>query len=328
MSRPVYHQPPPAEGVRLQWDAVPVHIRAAVEGWLGSPIIAVKSQATGFSPGVAARLTAADGRRIFTKAIGPEPNPRSVGIHRREAKITALLPTETPAPRLLWSFDDEGNSGWIVLAFEDIDGKHPALPWAADELKRVMDALVRLSDILTPSPVQLGDVPTASEQYEKNICGWRKLLDAPPTQIDQLDGWSKRHLTQLAELESKTSAAVAGNTLLHIDIRADNILLTPDKVWIIDWPHACLGAAWVDVLCFAPSVTMQGGPLPEDLLALYPPIQQADGEAITAAIVSTAGYFTYQALEPPPPGLPTVRAFQAAQGVVARDWIAQRTGWR
>lgn len=328
MAKKEYQQPPPAEGMRFQWDAVPLHIRSAVEQWLGSPIVRAKSQATGFSPGVAARLTAADGRRVFAKAIGSVPNPESVTIHRKEAKIAALLPAETPAPRLLWSFDDEADSGWVVLVFEDIDGKHPAEPWAVDELKRVMHALVRLSDILTPSPVQLGDVPSVCERFEKNICGWRKLQQAPSDQVDQLDDWSRRHLTQLAEWEAKASAAVDGNSLVHIDIRGDNILLTPDKVWILDWPHACIGAAWVDVLCFAPSVTMQGGPLPEDVLALYPPIQQADEEAVTAAVISIAGYFAYYSLLPSPPGLPTLRAFQSAQGVVARDWVIQRTGWR
>jgi len=44
-------------------------------------------------------------------------------------------------------------------------------------------------------------------------------------------------------------------------------------------------------------------------------------------VAAIAGYFTRQSLQPPPPGLPTVRAFQAAQGVVARDWLALRTGW-
>ena len=39
-----------------------------------------------------------------------------------------------------------------------------------------------------------------------------------------------------------------------------------------------------------------------------------------------AGYFTHRALQPPPPGLPTLRAFQAAQGEVARQWLAHRTG--
>jgi hypothetical protein len=44
-------------------------------------------------------------------------------------------------------------------------------------------------------------------------------------------------------------------------------------------------------------------------------------------LAAVAGFFTHRAPEPPPPGLPTVRAFQAAQGIVARGWVAQRTGW-
>jgi hypothetical protein len=34
---------------------------------------------------------------------------------------------------------------------------------------------------------------------------------------------------------------------------------------VVDWPHACRGAAFVDVVLLAPSVAMQGGPQPADL---------------------------------------------------------------
>jgi hypothetical protein len=46
---------------------------------------------------------------------------------------------------------------------------------------------------------------------------------------------------------------------------------------------------------------------------------------VNCALASLAGYFTRHSLLPPPPGLPTLRAFQAAQGTVARRWLAQRT---
>jgi hypothetical protein len=72
---------------------------------------------------------------------------------------------------------------------------------------------------------------------------------------------------------------------------------------------------------------MQGGAPPEDLLARHPAARAADPQAITAVVAAIAGFFTYQALQPPPPGLSTVRAFQAAQGVAAREWLRQRTGW-
>lgn len=72
----------------------------------------------------------------------------------------------------------------------------------------------------------------------------------------ELDDWSQRHLEQLAELEAEAANAVEGNTLLHFDVRADNVLLSNEQVWFFDWPHAHTGAAWVDAVGFAPSVAM------------------------------------------------------------------------
>jgi aminoglycoside phosphotransferase (APT) family kinase protein len=244
-------------------------------------------------------------------------------IHRREAGIVQALPPEAPVPRLLWSYD-EGDGGWIVLAFEDVEGRHPALPWRADELSRVLDAIAVLAETLTPSPLSPAVAGTASDEVAQRLCGWRQLRT---DQLDPLDDWSVRHLDALAALEAAAPAAVAGDTLLHLDVRADNLLLTTDRVFIVDWPLACVGAAWLDLLFFAPSVTMQGGPSPEELIDRHPACRTADPDAITATVAAIAGFFTHRALQPPPPGLPTVRAFQAAQGVVARRWLAERTGW-
>src|SRR5262249_42046069 len=90
--------PPPAEGVRFEWAALPGRVRAAVEERLGSRVVSAETQPTGFSPGVAARLLTADGRRVFVKAVGPEPNPGAPYIHRREASIVQQLPSDAPVP--------------------------------------------------------------------------------------------------------------------------------------------------------------------------------------------------------------------------------------
>jgi aminoglycoside phosphotransferase (APT) family kinase protein len=317
---------PLPQGLRQDWHSMPAHVRAAVETWLGSPVVDARSQLSGFSPGVAARLLTADNRRVFVKALSSHPNPDSPRIHRKEAHITALIPPSAPVPRLLWSYD-EGDPGWIVLVFEDIEGWHPAQPWQPDELKRVMSALAELADSLTPSPLPAGMVGSAGDAFATQICGWQKLV-AQPEYAARLDPWSARHLDKLAEIEKLAPNAVAGETLLHFDIRGDNMLLTPERVWFVDWPHVAVGAAWVDAQAFAPSVRMQGGPLPEDLMADVPSFQTADPDFFTAALVSMGGYFTQRALLPPPPGLPSVRAFQAAQGIVTREWIARRTGWK
>lgn len=314
---------PPATGARLDWHALPARIRDAVETWLGSPVAAAATQPGGFSPGVAARLRTAGGRGVFVKAVAPAPNPDAPAYHRREARIVAALPADVPAPRLLWSHD-EGDGGWVVLAYEDVDGRQPALPWRADELQRVLDALARLTSRLTPSPLPADMVGHASDSSIFRCHWWARLRNERPA---GLDAWSTRHLDRLAALETSAAAAVAGETLLHFDVRADNLLLTPERVLVVDWPHARVGAAWVDLICFAPSVTMQGGPPPEALLRRHPAGADAAAEPVTAALAALAGAFTYWSLQPPPPGLPTLRPFQAAQGAVARAWVAERTGW-
>jgi aminoglycoside phosphotransferase (APT) family kinase protein len=267
-----------------------------------------------------------DGQRVFVKAIGPTPNPDSPAIHRREARIVSALPDGVPAPRLRWVLD-EGEAGWVLLAFDEVYGEHPAQPWRIEQLDRVLGGLAELAVALTPSPLSVGAVASASERLATRICGWQHMRTEEAPMVEGLDAWSRRHLQALADLELRAPEAVKGETLLHFDVRADNVLLAPNKVWFFDWPHACVGAAWLDVLAFAPSVTMQGGPPPEEVIARYPACQGVDPGDITSALAAIAGFFIRTSLEPPPPGLPTVRAFQAAQGVIAREWLAQRTGW-
>lgn len=274
-------------------------------------------QPGGFSPGVAARVQMSDGRRIFVKAVGPELNPDSPAIFRQEARVVAALPASAPAPRLLWEYD-EGEQGWVMLVFEDVEGRTPAIPWRGDDLDRVVEALIALSSLLTPSPIA---APSAGERFALSIRGWDRLREDPPP---DLDPWSRRHLDLLADLEAAAPEAARGDTLLHFDIRADNLLLTPDRVVIVDWPHACIGAAWIDLAGFLPSVAMQGGPPPEQVFGRHPAARAADPHAVSAVIAALAGYFMYRGSLPPPPGLPTLRAFQAAQGVETRRWLEQR----
>src|SRR5262245_52409356 len=55
--------PPPAAGMRLAWPVVPAGLRQAVEQRLGGRVVEAVTQPGGFSPGVAARLKTATGKR-------------------------------------------------------------------------------------------------------------------------------------------------------------------------------------------------------------------------------------------------------------------------
>jgi hypothetical protein len=299
---------------------LPVHVVAAIGRALGGEIVAAETQPGGFSPGIAARVVLEGGGRAFVKAVAHEPNPTSPDFHRREAWIVGAMPAAAPVPRLLWTLD-EGADGWVVLALEDLDGREPSQPWRGDELERVLDVVDELRAVLTPAPLDAG---SAGAALEAKINSWHLLAADTPA---ALDDWSRRHLERLVELERAIVDAVAGETLLHFDLRADNILLAADRVYFVDWPHATVGASWLDGVAFAPSVAMQGGPDPETFLRRWPTAAQANPGSVTTAVASIAGFFTYRSLLPPPPGLPTLRSFQAAQGELARSWLAQRTGW-
>jgi hypothetical protein len=49
---------------------------------------------------------------------------------------------------------------------------------------------------------------------------------------------------------------------------------------------------------------------------------------VTAVLAALTGFFVWHSRQPPPPGLPTLREFQAAQGRTALAWLKIRTTWR
>lgn len=305
---------PPARGERLPWEQVPGPIRATIEQRLEARVTRAVTRPGGFSPGLAATLELEDGRRFFAKAVGPEPNPESAELHRREAHVAAALPPETPAPRFLFSVEDV--SGWVALVFENVDGHDPVLPWRADELERVLGALTVLVRALTPAPIE---APSVEEHLDEMFHGWREL-ERPA------DGWAAAHLDELRALEARWAAAAEGETLLHCDVRADNILLTDERVVFVDWPHACIGAGWVELLAFLPSVAMQGGPHPWEVFEAHPVGRDVPPDLLQPVLAALAGYFAYRSTLPPPPGLSTLRAFQRGQGAEALAWLKRSLG--
>lgn len=287
-----------------------------MEKIIGDTVVEAVSQAGGFSPGTADRVRTASGRRAFVKAVSPAQNERSAELHRQEARVTGAFPAYVPAPRLLGCYD---NGDWVALVLQDVDGRHPTTPWLPDELERVLATLDDLARSLTPSP--LPDLPTATDRLAENFAGWRRISADPPA---DLHPWAKRHLDELCALADRGLAALAGDTLVHTDIRADNLLLSPEgTVTVVDWPWACRGPAWLDALLLLVNVRLFGGHDTQALLARLAAVTASDQEDLVAVLAGWAGFFADAARQPAPIGLPTVRAFQQAQADAVLSWLGE-----
>jgi len=309
----------PAAGVHLPWAEVPGAVQTWAAGVGGGAPRSVRDMAGGFSPGATTVLDCPGGA-VFVKAVGAGLNPDSPDLHRREAVVSASLPAAPVLPRLLDVYDD---GDWVALAFEAIDGRPPGHPWEAHELRDAVRALDALHYALTPNPV--AEAEPATVGLARLLGGWAELA-AMPGPPRGLDVWSGRHLDRLAALEAGWPDALVGPTLLHCDVRSDNLLVTTEEVVFVDWPHACVGTPVFDLVAWAPSVVLEGGPGPEELLALSARAG-VDRDLLAVLVAAFSGFLVRHSLRPPPPGLPTLRAFQAAQGAVALDWLRRLTGW-
>jgi aminoglycoside phosphotransferase (APT) family kinase protein len=262
-------------------------------------------------------VTCADGTRAFVKAVSADVNPVSPGMHRTEATVTAALPASLGSPRLLASYDD---GTWVALLLEQVDGRPPAVPWRPDELA----AALRMLDRLSREPALPG-LRTADEVLGEDFTCWRQLAGDPPA---DLAAWQLAHLDELVALEAGWVEAGAGDRLLHLDARGDNMLVRPDgEIVLVDWPWAAAGDPVLDVIAFLPSAMLDGVDDPERVLQATAAGRAASPDAVTALLVAVVGMMEWACRRPPPPGIDTVRAFQAAQARVAGAWLLRRTGW-
>ncbi|TCO45082.1 hypothetical protein EV646_109257 [Kribbella antiqua] len=294
-----------AAGVRLPFEEVPAGVRAWVEGALGSVVVSATTQQGGFSPGVAARLVTASGRRAFVKAVGTSLNPKTPSLFRQE--ITAVQAIgQLPSAPVLYDVYDHGD--WVALLFEDIEGRLPDHPWVQEDAVRVLEALEELTSALDPSPWP--EAPVAAVRSGEFLSRWDNVI------ADGLDvpEWAAGREEELASLARTGLRALAeGKALAHWDLRADNIILTEQRVVFIDWAHPALAPRWADTVILHADMreSVRLPELPGD-------------EAITGFIAAIAGGLWWGAAQPAPPGLPTIRAWQRRHALVHLDWVRER----
>jgi aminoglycoside phosphotransferase (APT) family kinase protein len=123
--------------------------------------------------------------------------------------------------------------------------------------------------------------------------------------------WLDRHGPAL--VSASREADVDGTSLLHADVRSDNLCIRDGRAVLVDWNHARVGNPALDLAFWLPSLRLEHGPPPGHF--------GVDGLAVVVS-----GFFAALAGLPAPAGAPAVRAFQRAQLEVALPWTCAALG--
>jgi aminoglycoside phosphotransferase (APT) family kinase protein len=271
------------------------------------------SQGGGFTPGFASVLVCEDGSRHFVKAASTRAQRVFAESYREEARKLRALPETVPAPRLHWVDDDH----WVVLGLEYVEGRAPTRPSRADELDLCLDAAEVVADRLTPAPDGLDLDPVDAE-----FADWPAMWDDVP------DRKVRTHADEAADLAASFAEVTAGETLVHTDLRDDNVLLTEDgRALFCDWNWPVVGAPWLDSLILLISPRGDGLDV-ERVVSERRLLRDVPADHVDRMLALLAGYLLSRAAEPAPPTSPDLRDAQRWQGEAVWDWLCERRGWR
>ena len=208
-------------------------------------------------------------------------------------------------PRLI-GWDDDGRSP--VLAIQSfVDAAWPP-PWTPEGIDAVRATLEEVH--AQPPPPHVHEMA----HWRELLTSWSTVAADPEPALGLRlcsARWLQEALPTLLEAESQ--APLEGGSLLHMDVRSDNLCLDAGHAVLVDWNHAAKGNPQVDLAAWLPSLEAEGGPRPEEV---FP-----DCPAGLAAIL--AGYFLSRAPLEPIPQAPHVRELQVAQARTALPWAAR-----
>lgn len=311
------------------WAAVPLSVKDAVERLLGSRVRRAVRIYGGYAPSATFVLTLDSGSRAFFKGTFPTPAGSGVQwvLNEEERVYENLMSVITPwAPEYLGSVRSDG---WHGLLMEAVAGEKMP-PWTRTRARRAARSYAEFH--VTTIGRALPDwLPT---RRHAEFAGYWRGIASDPAARDRLAAlageersnasrWLTTHAFRLAAESEALSQPDSTRALLHFDTRSDNVRLQGNLLRIFDWPFACVGPPEFDLAAFAQSVTAEGGPDGEQIVAWYSEVRSVDLRMLAASVVALSGYFADRAPQASPRGLPRLRSVQRSQLKTSLSWAAR-----
>jgi hypothetical protein len=246
------------------------------------------------------RAGLADGRTAFVKCALDATAAEWLRVERvvDEAVRGPFMP-------VFFGGYDDGELALIVL--EDLSAAEWPPPWSPSRIDSVLASLDLLHRTAPPEAIE------RLETIRAEIVGWPDIASDPVPLLSTgvcSPSWLDDALPAL--LRASDDVQLDGTELLHFDVRSDNLCLRDGRAVLFDWNLARVGNGDFDTAFWLPSLALEGGPPPWEVMP--------DAGPLAAAV---AGFFAVRAGRPARPTAPTVRDFQRAQARVALAWTAR-----
>lgn len=271
-----------------------------VEKIIGSKPISWNSINKGYTQAERYVMRFENGTSAFVKV---STEPLTIKWLRDEYKIYSSIKAEFIPQMLGW---EDGE--YPILILEDLSTGHWPPPWNSDQVQKVLDVIKRVADLRV-------DIELPSlKRFEAELQGWKKIKEDPSAFLGLglvTPQWLDGALPKLIEAESK--ANLNGDSILHTDIRSDNICFLNDKIYLVDWNWTVRGNVMFDILAWLPSLHAEGGPTPWSFGFNEPEL-----------ISALAGFHAFSAYQPPNfKGAEAIRALQLKLLKVYIPWVVK-----
>ncbi len=225
----------------------------------------------GYGPTPTFRLTLDGGGRAFCKGASPASNSHiRRALTKEERAYRDLSHLLAPwAPAFLGSVREED---WHMLLLEDV-GPASVPPWTRGRTRSIARAYADFHR----STVGRVFPPWLPYQDGRSWSpGWGNLAetDVLPAvarlahqECDAAQRWLDAAIPTFSAVEKQAVRHDGRVSLLHMDTRSDNLRWEHGRLRLFDWPYVALGPAELDVAAFAQTVTVEGGALPEEIVA-------------------------------------------------------------
>ncbi|MFI1831456.1 phosphotransferase [Streptomyces sp. NPDC020412] len=253
---------------RVGWEGLPAGLREQVEERTGRVVEATtvdeersvdegRSDGEGLGGSLATVVRTERQGRLFLKGVRNDGDVAGDGAG--DGERAAALAYEQAVNRAVAGVGPSvrhavRGSGWLVLAFIHVDGRHADFRPGTHDLAAVDSVVKRMARLKAPRGVR---VPAFAERYADRL--------AP-----------------------RDAELLAGETLLHTDVRPRNVLIghAGGHAYVVDWARAATGPAWVDPARTAVALMAAGQPVDDALgwLATFPAWRRADPSAVRAFV--------------------------------------------